>query len=206
LSPTDDLALLGDIDADDLVHAGGHLVAVFAGEALHVHDYAALAVGYLKGGVADLSGLLAEYGAQQALLGGEVGLALGRDLAHQDVAGTDLGADGDDAALVQILQRVVAHAGDVAGDLLGSQLGVAGVALIFLYMDGGENVLHDKALGNQDGVLVVVAFPGHKADEDVLAQGNLALAGGGAVGQHVALLHPLAQRDDGTLVYAGALV
>jgi len=201
-----DLALLGDVDADDLVDAGGHLVAIFTGEALHIHNNAALAVGDLQGCIPDLSRLFAEDGAQQALLRGEIGLSLGGDLAHQDVARADFRADGDDAALVQILQRVVAHAGDVPGDLLGAQLGVAGVALVFLNMDGGKNVLHDQALGNQDGVLVVVAFPGHKSDQDVLAQRNFALAGGGAVGQHVALLHPLAQRHDGPLIYAGALV
>ena len=41
----------------------------------------------------DLPGLLAEDGPQQPLLSGEVGLALGGDLAHQDIAGADLRAD-----------------------------------------------------------------------------------------------------------------
>ena len=132
-----DLALLGDVDADHLVDAGGHLVAVVAGEHLDVHDDAALAVGHLQGGVADLAGLFSEDGAQQALLGGQIGLALGRDLADQDVAGADLGADGDDAPLVKVFERVVAHAGDVPGDLLGPELGIAGVAFILLHMDGG---------------------------------------------------------------------
>jgi hypothetical protein len=144
---------------------------------LDVHDYAALAVGHLQGGIADFSGLLAEYGAQQALLGGEVGLALGRDLAHKDVAGADLRADADDAALVQEsfsassptpgMSRVISS---------GPSLVSRASHLIFFYVDGGENVLHDKALGNKDGVLVVVALPGHEANEDVLAQGDLALA------------------------------
>ncbi len=146
------------------------------------HD-AALAVGHLQGGVADLPGLLAEDGPQQALLSGEVGLALGGDLAHQDVAGVNLRADADDAVLVQVLQGVLAHVGDVPGDLLGAQLGVAGVDLILLDVDGGIQVLPDQALVEQHGVLVVVAFPGHEADQDVLAQGDLALIGGGAVRQ-----------------------
>jgi hypothetical protein len=55
-------------------------------------------VRHLQRGVADLAGLLAEDGAQQALLGGQLGLALRGDLADQDVAGADLGADADDAA------------------------------------------------------------------------------------------------------------
>ena len=80
-----DLALLGDVDTHHHVHAGGELVARLAGEHLHVHDDAALAVGHLQGGVAHLAGLLSEDGAEQPLLSGEVGLALGGDLAHQNV-------------------------------------------------------------------------------------------------------------------------
>ena len=49
----------------------------------------------------------------------------------------DLGADADDAALVEVFESVVADAGDIAGDLLGPELGVAGVALILFDMDGG---------------------------------------------------------------------
>ena len=65
----------------------------------------------------------------------------GRDLADQDVAGAHLGADADDAALVEVLQRVVADVGDVAGDLLRSELGVAGLGLVLLDVDGGVDVL-----------------------------------------------------------------
>ena len=74
--------------------------------------------------------------------------------------------------LVQILQGVLAHVGDVAGDLLGAQLGVPGLGLILLDVDGGEHVVLDQPLVEEDGVLVVVAFPGHKADEDVAGPGR----------------------------------
>ena len=212
-----DLALLGDVDPDHFVDAGAHLVARLAGEALHVHDDARLAVGHFKAGVPDLPGLFAEDGPQQALLRGQVGLALGGNLAHQDVTRVDLRAHHDDAALVQIFQRVLAHAGDVPGDLLGSQLGVTGVAFVFLHMDGGEHVLHHQTLVQENGVLVVVALPGHEAHQDVLAQAQLALGGAGAVGQdrgvlglallvHPEAVNPLAHLHDGTLVEAGALV
>ena len=204
-----DLAALGDVDANHLIHAGPQLVAVLAGKDLGIDDDAALAVRHLQRGVADLAGLLAEDGAQQALLGGEVGLALGRDLTHQNVAGMNLGAHADDAALVQILQRLLAHVGDIAGDLLGPQLGVAGVDLVFLNMDGRVHVLLHQPLVEQHGVLVVVALPRHEAHQNVAAQCDLALIGGGTVRQHggiVAAVDALAHRDDGLLVDAGAVV
>ena len=163
-------------------------------------------MGHLQGGVTDFSGLLAKDGPQQPLLCSQVGLALRGDLTDQNITGMDLGAHADDAALVQVLQGVVAHVGDVAGDLFRAQLGVAGLGLVFFNMDGGKDVVLDHSLVEQDGVLIVVTFPGHKAHQDVLAQGDLALVGGGAVGNDVALLHPVPQGDDGSLVDAGAVV
>ena len=71
-----DLALLGDVAAHDLAHAGLQLVAVLRGEHLDVHDDAVGAVGHTQGGITHFACLLAEDGAQQALLGGQLGLAL----------------------------------------------------------------------------------------------------------------------------------
>ena len=64
--------------------------------------------GHLEARVADLARLLTEDRAQQALLRRELGLALRRDLADEDVARADLGADADDAALVEVLEDVLA--------------------------------------------------------------------------------------------------
>ena len=201
-----DLALLGDVHAHHAVDARGELRVVLAVKDLHVHDDALLAVRHLQGGIAHLARLLAEDRAQQALLRGQLGLALRGDLAHQDVARVHLGAHADDAVGIEVLERVVADVGQVAGDLLRAQLGVAGLALVLLQMDGGEDVVLDQLLGEQDRVLVVVAFPGHEADQDVAAQGDLAVVGGRAVGDDVALLHLLARGDDRTLVDAGRRV
>src|SRR5690606_31956246 len=112
-------------------------------------------------GVADVRGLLAEDGAQQLLLRRHRRLALRRDLANQDVAGLHRGADIDDAGLVEVLQRLFADVGDIAGDLFLTQLRVAGHHLELLDVNRGEDVIADDALGNQDRVLEVVALPRH---------------------------------------------
>ena len=169
---------------------GRELVGVLPGEDPDVDDLAGLAVGHLEGGVAHLAGLLTEDGPQQALLGGQLGLALGGDLADQDVAGADLGADADDAPLVEVLQDLLGQVGDVPGDLLGAELGVPGVDLVLLDVDRGEHVVAHQPLGEDDGVLVVVALPGHEGHEQVLAQPELAHLGRGAVGQDVAVERP----------------
>ena len=57
-----------------------------AREHARVDDGAFVAGRHAQTGVADLAGLFAEDRAQQFLFGTELGLALGRDLADQDVA------------------------------------------------------------------------------------------------------------------------
>ena len=144
-----DLALLGHVHADQLVDAGRQLVAVFAVEHLDVDDLAVLAVRHLQAGVADLAGLLTEDRAQQALFRRQLGLALRRDLADEHVAGADLGADADDAAVVEVAQDVVAEVRDVPGDLFRPELGVAGVDLVLVDVDRREHVVLHQALADR---------------------------------------------------------
>ena len=115
-------------------------------EHAHFHDRPLHARGHAERGVAHVGGLLAEDGAQELLLRRHRAFALRRDLAAQDVAGLHFGADVDDAGLVEVLQRFFRNVRDVARDLLGPELGVAGHHLEFLDVDRGEHVLLDDLL------------------------------------------------------------
>src|SRR3954471_185386 len=201
-----DLALLGHVDADQLVHARRELVALFAAEHADTDDLAGLTVRNLQRGVADLTGLLPEDGAQQALLRGQLGLALGRDLADHNVARGDRGADADDAALVQVGEDRFGDVRDVPGDLLRAQLGVTGVDLVLLDVDRGEDVVLHQTLRQDDRIFVVVALPGHERDQEVLTERHLTVVGARTVGDDRADLDPLALVHDGLLVEARALV
>src|SRR5216683_2404922 len=200
-----DLSLLCDVDPDHLVDAWAQLVFVVAGEDLDVDHDSALAMRHAQARVPNLARLLTEDGAEQPLLGRELGLALGRDLADQDVALLDLGADVNDAALVEVAQRIVGDVGDVAGDLLGAQLGLAGLRLVFLDVDRGVHVLFDDALREKDRVLEVVALPGHERDQHVAAERHLPVVDRGTVGEDVALDDVLSLLALDALVQAGAL-
>ena len=162
--------------------------------------------GTLRRRVAHLAGLLAEDRAEQALLGRELGLALGRDLADEHVAGADLGADADDAALVEVLQDLLGQVRDVARDLFGTELGVAGVDLVLVDVDRREHVVLHEPLAQDDRVLEVVALPRHERDEQVLAERELAVIGRRAVGEDVALLDLVALAHQRLLVDARVLV
>ena len=69
-------------------------------------------------------------------------------------------------------------------------------------MDRGEDVLFHDATAQDDGVLVVEAFPRHVGDEEVLAERDLTVGGGGAVSQDVADLDAVALVHDNALVGA----
>src|SRR6185437_14688577 len=159
-----------------------------------------------EGSVAHVAGLLAEDGTQQLLFRSELSFDLGRHLAHQDVAVSDLGADANYAALVQVAQRVLAHIGNVAGNFLGTQLGVAGLDLALLDVNRGVVILLDQPLADEDRVLEVVSAPRHERDQHVSAQRQFALFGAGTISDHLALYHPLAFADHRLLVDAGVLV
>ena len=176
LSPSAILRFLATNTRTSSFTPGGRSSPAVAREGEHVDHDAALAVRDLERGVADLARLLLEDRADQLLLGGELGLALGRDLAHQQVARGDLGADAHDAALVEVAQRLLRAVRDVARDLLVAQLGGAGVDLVLLDVDRGELVVLHEPLRDDDRVLEVVALPGHEGDEAVLAERQLAAA------------------------------
>ena len=141
LSPSEILRFFATNTRTRSLTPGGRSSPVVAAEGLHVDHHAALAVGHLQRGVANLARLLLEDRADQLLLGRQLGLALRRDLAHEQVAGADLGADADDAAVVEVAQRLLRAVRDVARDLLVAELGRAGVDLVLLDVDRGQLVV-----------------------------------------------------------------
>ena len=207
-----DALLVGEVLAHalqfHLLDLDGALVLVHAvaGEDLDVDHGAVHARGQTQRGVLHVGGFLTEDGAQQLLFRGQLGLALGRDLADQDVAVAHLGADIDDAGFVELGERRLTHVRDVARDLLRPELGIARQTGQLLDMDGGEAILLHHALRDQDRVLEVVAVPGHEGHAQVLTQGQLAHVGRGTVGQDVAARDRITQLDQRTLIDTGVLV
>src|SRR4030095_14583212 len=71
------------------------LVDAVTVEHAHFHDRALHARGHAERGIADVGGLFTEDGAQKLFFRRHRAFALRRDLADQDVAGADFGADID---------------------------------------------------------------------------------------------------------------
>jgi hypothetical protein len=184
-----------DVGLLDLERAGV-LFDSLAAEDLDVDDRAFDARRRRERRVANVAGLLAEDGAEQLFFRRELGLALRRDLADEDVARLDVSADADDARLVEVFQELLGDVRDVARDLFGTQLGVARFDLELLDVNRGERVFADQLLRHQDGVFEVVTAPRHERDEDVAAERQLAPLGARPVGHDLPLLDALALPDD----------
>ena len=110
----EDALLVGEVLAHPLDlglldrERAGVLVDAVAREHAHVDHGAVHAGRHAQARVLNVRGLLAEDGAQQLLFRGELGLALGRHLADQDVAGLHFRADEGDTRLIELGERGVA--------------------------------------------------------------------------------------------------
>ena len=118
---------------------------------------------------------------------------LGETLPTRMSPGPHVRADAHDARLVEVAQGLFADVGDVAGELLAAELGLADLDVELLDVDRGVGVVLDQLLADDDGVLEVEPVPGHEGHQHVAPQGQLALVGAGAVGDHLALFDLLAQ-------------
>ena len=136
-----DLSLLGNIDADSLIDSRRQLVTVLPGKYLGIHNDTIFPVGHFQRRIPHFPGLLTEDSSQKPFLRSQFRLALRRNFPHQDIPGSHLCSDADDASLIQIFQGILAYAGNIAGDLLRPQFRVPGFRLILLNMHGSIDII-----------------------------------------------------------------
>jgi len=117
-------------------------------------------MGHAQGGIFDVAGFFTEYRSQQPLFRGQFFLTFRRDFADKDIIRPHFRADTDNPLFVKVFYRILAHIGDVTGDLLGSQTGVPGFNLILLNVNGSETIILNQPVGDQDGIFKVAPLPG----------------------------------------------
>ena len=98
--------------------------------------------------------------------------------------------------LVEIAKHVFADIRNIARDLLGSELCIAGLDLKLLDVDRRVVVVLNEPLGNEDRVLKVVTAPWHEGHQHVTSKCELAAVGTRTVGDDLTLFDPLADGDD----------
>ena len=112
----------------------------------------------------------------------------------------------NDTTLIQVLSGILAHIGDVVGQLLHTALGLAHLEGILVDVNRCEDVLTHHALVEHDSVLIVISLPGHVCHLEVTSQSQFTVLGRVALGEQVALLDTLAAVADGAQVDGCALV
>ena len=140
------LSLLCYINAYGLVYTGRKLIAVLSGKYLGIHNDTVFPVGNLQGGIPYFPCLLTEYSTKQSFFCGQFGLSLGSNLTYQDISCTHFRADPDNTSVIQILQGIITHAGDIPCDFFRPQLGIPGFRFIFFNVDGCIYILLYQSL------------------------------------------------------------
>ena len=144
--------------------------------------------------------------AWRSFFGSQFGLALGADLADQDVARPDPGTLADDSGVVEVLQLLLGDVWNVIGEFLATKLGVADFHVEGFDVDRCQDIVLDQSFGDDDRILEVVAVEGVEGDQGILADGQLAVLRRGTVRENLASLDFLAQGDDRTVLLAGPFV
>ena len=198
------------IEATDLVildhQAALVLVHTLAGKNLGVNDHAFNTRRYAQRRIFNIAGLFTENCPQQFLLRREHGLALRRYLAHQHVTGSNFSTDTNNTGIIQVAQGLIADIRNVTGDLFLAQLGIPGHSLENLDMDRGKGIFLEQPFIDKNGILKVIAAPGHEGDGHVLAQGQFTDLDRGSVCQYISFLHPFSGQNQRFLIKTGILV
>ncbi len=152
-----------DLIVFDRAHTG-IFIEPLAGKHAHPNHSAFDAGGNREGSVAHIPRLFSEDRLQKLFLRAQLGFPFRGDLPNQIIAGLYLGADADNPALIQVFQRFFPHIRDVARHFFLPLFRVARLYLEFFNMDGGESILFDQPLADNNGILKIIAAPGHERD------------------------------------------
>src|SRR6202158_1835317 len=196
---------LGDLRGFDGLRALVLFLAL-AREDLHVDDHALDARWAVEGSIAHIAGLFTEDRTQQFFFRSELGFTLRRNLAHENVALLDAGADANHARFIQIAEHGFADVRNVARDFFRPQLGVASFDLVLLDVKRGVVILFHHLLGDEDRVFEVVTAPRHEGDQHVTSHRQFAVIGARTVSNDLSLEDPLASFHSRLLVDTSVLV
>ena len=155
--------------ANLFIYSRRQVIAIFTAEYLNADNLTSFAMRYTQRAVAYFASLFTKDSTQQTLFSSQLSFALRRNLAYQNIARTYFCTDADNAALVQILQRILGNVRNLAGNFFFTKLGITSIAVILFDMDRGEDISLYQILIQQNSILVVIAFPRHVSNDYVVA-------------------------------------
>ena len=163
-------SLLSDIDTNQFVHASFEDIVIFFRECLYIDDNSGFTVRNTYGRITDFADLLIEDGTIQAFFSRKLRFSLRSDFSYKNISGSDFGSYANDPVFVDITKGVIADIRNLTGDFFGTELRIAGFALVLFNMNRSVYIIPDELFVNKDSILVVVAFPCHKSDQNILTE------------------------------------
>ena len=170
-----DLSLLCNVNSYGLIYTRCQLVTIFSCEYFCIYNNTIFTMRYFQGSITYFTCFFSEDCTQQTLFCCQLCFALRCYFSDQNITGTHFCTDTDDTTLIQIFQCFITDTRNVTCDLFRSQFGITCFCFVFLDMDRCVYIVHNQSLTQQNGILVVVTFPGHKSDQRVLTKSHLAL-------------------------------
>ncbi len=200
------LTFLCNINADQMIHARRQFIVVRPAEHLDINDLTGFAMWNTQRRIPHFTRLFSENGPKKTLLCRQFGLAFRRNLADKDIARTNLSTDADNTVFIKIAQRILSYIGNIARDLFRSQFRIPGIALIFFNMDGSIKIALNQVLTQQHRILIVITFPRHISNDNIIAQSQFAMIRRRTIGNRLLLRYNIALINDWYLIDTGSLI
>ena len=131
---------------------------------------------------------------QQFFFRRKFSLALWRNLTDKYVARRNPGTLTHNTCLVKVSQCLFADIGNIACELLASQLRLSNFNTELVYMNTCERVISNQLFADQNGVLKIESVKRHKCHKQVLTKCQRTMVGTAAVCYDLTFLYLLAQR------------
>ena len=200
------LTLLSNKYANQLVYARSQFVAICARRTNHVNYATACTMRNLQGSITNLTCFLTKDCTKQTLFSSKFCFTLRGNFAYQNIAREYFSTHANNAIGIQVRNHILRDIGDFTRDFLRTKLGVTCVNFVFSNMNRSQQVFCNYTLRNDDSVLVVVAFPWHVSNHEVLTKGQLRLVARRTVCQNIALKYRIALANQWLVVHAARLV
>ena len=87
-----------------------------------------------------------------------------------------------------------------------SKFRITGLCLVLFDVNRGVHIFLYQTLAQQDSILVVITFPGHKSDQRIFTECHLSALCGSSVCKDIILFHTVPLENNWTLVHTVPLV
>ena len=164
-----DFTFLCDVHSDEAVDARWQFIVVFTRKDADIDNLTRFTMRNAQGRIPYFPFLITENSPQESFFRRQFCFAFRRNFTDENIAREYVSTDHDDTFFIEVFRAVFADIRDFACNFFRAELRITGIAFIFFDMDGCIQVVLRQIFTQQNGVFVVITFPRHVSDEDIIA-------------------------------------